>query len=377
MIRTLLTRPIALASALLLVLAGCGAPPRQESDGGAALEAPRRSLLVAIDQADAAALRAWKARGFSRLAVALGDGGAGLSAASLELARAAAEEAGMELDLWLEVGRSPALAAERPEWLAGIGLHDDWRRRFPAAPPAEAGRRVVVWPWAPITYRAVLEHHAAAIPALLRGKLRGGERLFLSGVQGAPSACGCGNDQCRWTADYGRNDGPERAGGVPARELIQRLEAALPALEIVPVLASECEEADQAPGGSGYCGAVPCFRGRCWKESSRELEALAEGGAPIGLLALVRLFGREAAAGEPRARWIAAAIAGLEEIPRAHGRKGVPAAQVIAVLQGWDASPAELEEEIAQAAAAGARETLVALAEIEQSWEPRAAPDGR
>jgi hypothetical protein len=45
--------------------------------------------------------------------------------------------------------------------------------------------------------------------------------------------------------------------------------------------------------------------------------------------------------------------------------------RVIAVLQGWNVTPAERDAQIQRAEEAGAAGTVVALMKIEQGWEPR------
>src|SRR2546422_2427916 len=155
-------------------------------------------------------LERWKSRGFNALSVRVDES---ISAAQLDWLRGAARRVGLSLCLWFDVGRNPKLAEAHPEWVAGMGSHDDWRRLFPQAPKAGAGERVGMFPWTPIWYRAVLEDRRAAIVRLLRGHTEGVAGVFLNQIQGAPSACGCGNLQCRWTVDYNMPGGPEKVEG--------------------------------------------------------------------------------------------------------------------------------------------------------------------
>lgn len=66
------------------------------------------------------------------------------------------------------------------------------------------------------------------------------------------------------------------------------------------------------------------------------------------------------------AAWVGASVT--------HYREYDPAAQVIAVTQGWDVTPEELAAQIEQAASNGAWGTLVLEEPLDQSWWPAAPP---
>src|SRR5437867_1483328 len=97
--------------------------------------APKEFVLVEPDTINAKTVAAWKKERFSGVA-ALADErfGAGIYQSCAK----AADDGGLELYYWIEVGRNPQMAAEHPEWMASLGIHDDWLKRFPDAKPPGA-----------------------------------------------------------------------------------------------------------------------------------------------------------------------------------------------------------------------------------------------
>ena len=300
----------------------------------------------------------------------------GSDLAALDALRTSPERARSPLYLWIDVGRSEKLAAAHPEWVSGMGSHGDWRRLFPGAPKPGPNERIGMYPWTPIWYRAVLEDRIAAITRLLRGRTEGVAGVFLDHVQGAPSACGCGNLQCRWTADYLMAGGPEKVEGSPVALLVTALAKEMPGLAWIPVLVIECEEADQpGEGSTGKCGSVGCFKGRCWKESTKELEGLlAATDGPIAFLSDEQTFGRipEHYAAASRA-WRLDVLQDLEELPPRFQRPPLPAARVIFVERRPEGSKQYLDVE-AWASLRGARGVLFSRAPFDESWDPRLIP---
>ena len=296
------------------------------------------------------------------------------SSARLASSLAEARAQGKQVYLSIRVGRSPRFAAAHPEWLAGIGSHEDWRAHFPAAPRPETDERIVLYPWASIWYRDALENRRAAIAHLVRGGQGAIRGVFLHDVQGAPAACGCGNDQCRWTVDYRLDGGPRKADSAPAALLVAALAAELPSIEWIPVLVPECGEKDSpGEGSTGRCGGVSCFQGLCWKESSRELDdLLRQTSRPIAILVDSRSLERPKGVEAERA-WLIEALDALEKVPQRLGRAGLPRERIILVASEDDRALAERTAELSGPGARRLAGWLVPRTALDESWEPRLA----
>ncbi|MBI4584482.1 MAG: hypothetical protein HY717_10715 [Planctomycetes bacterium] len=370
---------VAFLAAVIQASGGCKlASPHQEVGTLKGILIPAQELLQAGDaRAALERLREYRSRGFNAVALVIDDD---TPLAELDSLRREAEGVSIAFYYWINVGRSPRLADRHPEWIAGMGSHDDWRRLFPEAPRPKEGERIGVYPWVPIWYRDVLEDRRASLARELRGHLDGVAGVLLNDVQGAPSACGCGNHQCRWTVDYGMErgrmaGGPEKAPGPPSALLIAALEAELPGVDFIPVLASECEEIDQKAGGTGYCGAVKCFDGLCWQEFSRELEVLCRvAPGPLAVLSASRRFGRELPAYTERGGWLAESLRLMEAVPARESRPGASAGRFIAVVEGQGLSRAEERRLVESALSSGARGVIVMDCQLEEGWEPRIVP---
>ncbi|MBP85683.1 MAG: hypothetical protein CMJ64_03040 [Planctomycetaceae bacterium] len=70
--------------------------------------------------------------------------------------------------------------------------------------------------------------------------------VFLNDLQGAPSACGCGNHLCRWTTDYGKIRTATRLGNDAPAAFVVAVKKLLPQSNVIPVWTTECEEHDTA-----------------------------------------------------------------------------------------------------------------------------------
>ena len=287
-------------------------------------------------------------------------------------ATAAAKDTGLSIGYWVEVARSPKLADEHPEWMASLQTHDEWRRFFPDAPKPKANEVAKTYPWVPIMSRQPFKAQRNRVVELLTD-LPQAELIFLNDLQGAPSACGCGNSLCRWTSDYGKRRTTVPLGHDAAALFVKAIEQASPSSEVIPVWATECEKHDGHP--DGLCAGVGCFDGICWKAYTRQLMPVAATSNRIAVLATYKQFQRDVARyGKAEASWVGFALETFETLPPKHGGKSIPASRLIAVLQGWDITPEEIAAQQTVAAAAGANGYVVAFDKIEQSWSPKVVP---
>jgi hypothetical protein len=282
------------------------------------------------------------------------------------LAAARVKQSGLELDYWIEIGRNPALADAHPDWMASIQTHKEWRRFFPQFPATPSNCVVKVYPWVPVLYRETVEAHLQRVADLLAGRPPP-RRLFLNDLQGAPSACGCGHPLCRWTPDYGPLTSASRLGNDAAAQFVRSVKRIRPGVEVIAVWTTECEDHDR----HGLCAGVGCFRGNCWQEWTAQLNPLAAQNDTIGALLLYRTFERDLPVYQKPAGWIAEALGFFQKLPLRYQAEGLPAARLLPVLQGWDVTAQQIEEQISRATEAGADRALVAFASIDQSWSPR------
>jgi len=308
----------------------------------------------------------WKARGATAVVVPL-DAPAKRRWGTLATA---VGRAGMTLWPWVEVARNPSMADAHPEWMAAIGAHhDDWRRRFPNAPPAKPGEVIKAWPWIPIGYAPAFAAHRERLKTLLDDLPSGWSGVFLNDLQAGPSSCGCGNDQCRWAIDYGS---PETAARTPgddaAARIVAELRARYPGKSIVPVWVTECESADLpgARGGTGLCGGVSCAKGDCWPRYVRNWNPLVRAAdGPVALALWPETFRRDPAS------WIATDLALFQTATR--GATPLAPAMTIAVVQAWE-KPQATVDALLERVKPFANGWVIALEPIDQSWEPRAVP---
>ena len=346
-----------------LLAAGCALPTSSPSAKGEAF----RGVLLETDAAWPGAFGspgALRNAGYNAVAIPVREQS---SAEAVSKLSREIENAGLEAWLWIPVSRNPDLASRKPEWVGGMGAHEDWRRRFPSAPTPGPGERVGVHPWTPIRYEEVFADRLEHVTDFVRRA--GARRVFLSALQAVPSACGCGNDQCRWEADYAMENGPRQVEGSPSALFLSRLRNRLPDVRWVPVLVTECEEEDGPGRATGRCGSVECFQGLCWEAWSREIDPVVrEDDGPVGLLLASKTLGREGS--RP---WVRRAFELARDKPASHGREGIPARRVYAIVEGG-ARPEGDRPAIEEALEAGAAGVLVTPAPIDESWEPRLVP---
>lgn len=288
---------------------------------------------------------------------------------AIRTATSAAANTGLSFAYWVEVARSPVLADEHPEWMASLQTHDEWRRLFPDSPQPRPNEVAKTYPWVPVLSREPFKAQRERVVALLTD-LPNAKLIFLNDLQGAPSACGCGNSLCRWTSDYGERRTTTPLNDDAAALFITAIQKAAPSSEVVPVWTTECEQHDGHP--DGLCAGVGCFDGICWKAYMRQLMPVAATARRVAVLATYKQFQRDVASyGEAKASWVSFAIKTFQKMPPQHNGTAIPASRMIAVLQGWDVSPEEIAAQQTAAQKAGAIGSVVAFDKIEQSWIPK------
>ena len=175
---------------------------------------------------------------------------------------------------------------------------------------------------------------------------------------------------CRWTADYGpiRTATPLKDDAA-ARFVASVEKIAADRWPVIPVWTPECEEHDVAK--DALCAGVGCYKGICWKAYTRQLGPLSDQSPTLAALLLYKEFGQDTKVYDESAGWVGHALRGFRTMPAKHGGRGVEPQRVLAVLQGYDVSPAELSAQMKQMESAGAAGYVVAFARIDQSWSPR------
>lgn len=322
---------------------------------------PEKAALILAAQATETRLASLRKDGFTAVALMLTDTNATREAT----AALAVIGAKLPLDYWIEIARNPAMADAHPEWMASIQTHEEWRRFFPEFPKPGSNDMVKVYPWVPVLYRETFDAHLQRLTALLKGK-PAPRRIFLNDLQGAPSACGCGHHLCRWTTDYGPLKSATRLPNDAAAKFVAAVKRLAPGAEVIPVWTTECEAHDR----DGLCAGVSCFSGTCWREWTAQLMPLAAEARTLAALVPYRAFQRDLPVYEQPAGWVARSLAFFREMPARYKTNGVPASRLVAVVQGWDVTPVQLEAQMARAMEAGAAGIVAAYAEIEQGWRP-------
>jgi hypothetical protein len=329
---------------------------------------PLRGLLTDARAATPQALQSWKAEGGNAIVVVRDESTPRQRWSELAVD---AGRAGLDLYAWIEVARNPAMADAHPDWMASPGgHHDDWRRRFPDAAIAQPGEVVKLWPWVPIGYKRAFEAHRQRVTGLLDALPGSWSGVFLNDLQAGPSACGCGNDQCRWALEYGsKATAPKTPGDDAAAQIVLELRTRYPGKAVIPVWVTECEPVDLpgAPGGTGHCGTVPCAKGSCWPSYQRAWKPLLEstpGAVAVALWA--DTFGRDPS-------WLSA---GLKLFLQPSGGNALPPERAIAVLPEWGESAKNRSGLTAAVTPAGGG-WVVARTRIDQSWQPRLVKDSR
>ena len=249
------------------------------------------------------------------------------------------EQAGWIVDYWIEIARCPELADAHPEWMASLQGHDEWRRHFAAAPAAAEGELVKNYPWVPIAYAESFAAQLGRVRRML-AHLPAPRRIFLNDLQGAPSACGCGNVHCRWTTDYGPAHTATPLGPDAAARFVVEVQKLAPQSQIIPVWTTECAQADPA------CAGVACYGGKCWQAWTEQLMPLER----VAPLIAVLLQQDDLATPD---------LTSFDTEPPRHGGHSIARARLIPVLIGGQDPNFVLEP------------SGVIFGSVVQSWEPR------
>lgn len=359
------------------VYAGGAAQPAAAAQP--AVAPPLEGVIVEAADITAESVAAWSRSGQRAVVTVLDER---TSADAYRIVASLVDAAHLDLYYWIEVARNRALADAHPRWMAALGVHDDWRQRFPGTPAPVKDQEVAkAYPWVPIGYREAYDAHLARIRDLLQratGPYRG---LLLNDLQGGPSACGCGNLQCRWALDYGvPSTATKLTGEDVAVRFLADVRALAPGKEVVPIWMTECEDIDlpaklrDGAPSTGLCGSVPCAANTCPKVFARQWSPLvSDGDSAVGLLVLQQTLGRTGSL-YAMSPWVPQAVEYADTIPARLGGKVLPHERLWLVLQGHDV-PAEAQA-AARAAAlqTGPAAILVALARLDQSYEPRVMP---
>lgn len=332
---------------------------------------PVEIVLVEPASVDLGKAAAWKAEGFGAVALVVDEQ---YEAPVIKLAADAAAAAGLSVYLWIEIGRNPEMAKEHPEWMASLGMHGDWRVRFPKVRPLENGEVAKAWPWVPIGYKDSFDAHLARVARLLERAPAGYRGILLNNLQGGPASCGCGNLQCRWAIDYHvSSTATVLAGAAP--KFLTEVGKMAPGKEMIPVWTTECEAEDlpvvkrpTGGWGTGLCGSVPCFD-YCRARFAEQWQALqANRTGPTAVLALHQEFQRDRPEYGSPAAWVSRAVDYCE---KQKTTATVPPSRLWVVVQGYDVPAEETVAARKEASRTGAGAIIVARTWLDQSYEPR------
>ena len=361
-------RPLAISCCVLLVAILWTIPVGRKASAQTSDALPKfRGALLTTTMATTDRIGELRKQGYNRVVLRL-DGKVASDPDGLATVVRRIQNAELELFYWIEIARCPALANEHPEWMASLQTHDEWRRFFPQVPEVKPDEVAKTYPWVPILSREPFTGQLSRVKQLL-ATVAEPQGVFLNDLQGAPSACGCGNPLCRWTSDYGKRRTTVPLGDDAAALFVNAVKRIIPGAEVIPVWTTECEEHDGA--ADGLCAGVGCFEGICWKAYAKQLSPVQATVKRLGVLTPYKAFQRDIPRYGTTASWIGHAVESFRTMPAKHGEESIPAARLVTVLQGWDVTAAEIAAQIAVARAAGVNGYVVAFAEIQQGWEPK------
>lgn len=328
---------------------------------------PYRGALLQADQINDGRLAQLRDEGFNAIVLVLSAVDGEARTLEVRAARKVISNAAFELGYWVEVARCPELADAHPDWMASLQTHDEWRRFFPDTPEPHVNEVVKTYPWVPILSREPFSAQLDRVKQLLAER-PAATRLFLNDLQGAPSACGCGNTLCRWTSDYGDRRTTVPLGDDAAVLFVSAIKKSVPETTVVPVWTTECEEHDGAP--DGQCAGVGCFRGICWKAYTQQLGPIEQSCDQIGAFVPYKLFERDLPIYGEDAGWIQHAVESFTTMPPQHGGRRIRPRRLTTILQGWDVDRQQVVRQIEVARRAKVGGYVVAFSKLEQSWKP-------
>jgi hypothetical protein len=332
-----------------------------------AAAAPLQIVLVNPEAVTPAAVAQWKGEGFKAVAIVLDEDTA--ESANGAAARSISDGA-LDLYWWIEVARNPKLAEANPRWMAALGSHQDWQKRFPKFPEPGSGEVAKAFPWVPIIYRESFDAHLQRIDRLVKRVPAGWRGLLLNDLQGGPSSCGCGNTLCRWATDYYvPSTATKLEGDFVASRFVGEAGKRVGNKSIIPVWTTECDEVDlpsdknKGRPGTGLCGTVGCATGACPETFARQWSALVSAhNGPVGLLGLHNALERTRNEFGGGPQWPTNAVAYVDRTLPAHSVKAIAHDRLWIVVE-------ETAREAVSKADVGA--VIVARTKIDQSYEPR------
>jgi hypothetical protein len=144
-------------------------------------------------------------------------------------------------------------------------------------------------------------------------------------------------------------------------------------VKVIPTWVIECEEVDGncGAGCTGYSGGVPCFEGRCWYETARQLKPVARGRDTIAVPLYEKEFGRDGKDVYGSVGWVAASLQSFQKIlPKRRG-DAIPMERLLPVLEGWNVTEEEQQRNVRMAETVSPRGFIISLTPMEQGWVPR------
>src|SRR6266853_5048916 len=93
--------------------------------------------------------------------------------------------------------------------------------------------------------------------------------------------------------------------------------------------------------------------GACWREFTAQLMPVTQGSVTIAALMPCKAFQRYSSNYGPPGAWLAQDLSLFGRMPLRYKAKPVAAGRIIAVLEGWDETPQEIQNQIEQVRKAG------------------------